>query len=239
VPGKNETPAEGPAEFPHSLREPPDEEDGRRTRRETLNVPVDPVPMGLEPPCTPRRWRFAVGATVLHVRSQLSRDPLGDRRTPLNDTDLLVTIAEISVAFVGFAGLISVLGSHSSRDPRFVQAIRFRVMVLTSLSVAAFALLPLAMHRLGLSPEAVWRSSSALFFVVGMANASYSWRSVHRALRIPGLRRPPRLWFRISAYSVALVVAQALLAATAAGLAAGFASGLYTATLLLHLESLA
>ena len=75
----------------------------------------------------------------------------------MQDSDLLLTISEVAVAFAGFASLVSVLGQRSSRDDVRVSSIRMRAMVLYSLLVVAFSLLPFVLNRYGLSEVAVWR----------------------------------------------------------------------------------
>ena len=73
------------------------------------------------------------------------------RRTPSNESisslnptvsDLLLSIAEVAVAFAGFASLVSILGRRSSRDSPVVQAARLRGLIISSLIVVAFAFFP-------------------------------------------------------------------------------------------------
>ena len=62
------------------------------------------------------------------------------------ESDLLFTIAEVAVAFVGFASLVAILGQRSSKDdPRMISA-RMRGMVLFSLLAVAFSLLPAILY---------------------------------------------------------------------------------------------
>ncbi len=99
---------------------------------------------------------------------------------PLQDADLLLTIAEVAVAFAGFASLVSILGQRSARDDFRVSSVRMRAMVLYSLLVVAFALFPFVFNRYGLSDEAVWRVSSALFAIAVAAVEVWLIRRVMR-----------------------------------------------------------
>ena len=81
----------------------------------------------------------------------------------MQNADLLLTIAEVAVAFAGFASLVSILGRRASRDPPIVQAARLRALIVSGLMVVAFAFVPFLPHRMGLSDPSVWRLSSALF----------------------------------------------------------------------------
>ena len=88
---------------------------------------------------------------------------------PLQDSDLLLTIAEVAVAFAGFASLVSILGQRSAQDNFHVSSVRMRAMVLYSLLVVTFSLFPFVFNRYGLRDEAVWRVSSALFAIAVLA----------------------------------------------------------------------
>lgn len=83
----------------------------------------------------------------------------------LTDDELLLTIAEVAVAFAGFASLVGILGQRSSRDDTRVLGVRMRAMILFSLLAMAFSLLPSILDRFGLSDAAVWRTSSSVFLV--------------------------------------------------------------------------
>ena len=86
------------------------------------------------------------------------------------EVDILLTTAELAVAFAGFASLVTILGRRSSRvDPRII-AMRFRGMLTNSLLVVAFSMIPLVLLRYGLSETVVWRLSSILLALAGGIN---------------------------------------------------------------------
>jgi hypothetical protein len=77
--------------------------------------------------------------------------------------DFLFTVAEVAVAFAGFAGLVTVLAQRLSHSQLEFDVVRFRDMLLLSLIAAAFALFPTLPAAFGASDEMTWRVSSTLF----------------------------------------------------------------------------
>ncbi len=100
------------------------------------------------------------------------------------ESDVLLTIAEVAIAFAGFSSLVGILGQRSSLDDPRVLGTRMRGMLLSSLIVTAFAILPGALGRYAAAPELVWRwsslgllAASAMYFVWVLL----SFRSLGRA----------------------------------------------------------
>lgn len=83
--------------------------------------------------------------------------------------DFLYTVAEVAVAFAGFAGLVTVLTRRLAGSQREFDIVRFRDMLLLSLITGAFALLPTLPASFGADEEITWRVSSALFFIAWTA----------------------------------------------------------------------
>ena len=79
----------------------------------------------------------------------------------LSESELLLTTAELSVAFAGFASLASILGRRMSQDDPRVDSGRLLNMLTTSLTVTALALIPFLPMLLEWSQEVVWRVSGA------------------------------------------------------------------------------
>ena len=96
----------------------------------------------------------------------LIADSLDGGNDTIQNIGLLETVAEVSVAFAGFAGIVSVFG-RSRIDPE-VRMWRIRVMILTSLVTLLFALLPAALLESGLPHKSAWRTS-ALLLSAGLA----------------------------------------------------------------------
>jgi len=87
----------------------------------------------------------------------------------LETTDTLLTIAEIAVAFAGFAGIASVLGRrHPTVDPR-VNALRLHNLVDVGLGVVFLALMPVVLDaffvEFFLQDALAWRVTAAFAFV--------------------------------------------------------------------------
>jgi hypothetical protein len=83
----------------------------------------------------------------------------------LTDSDFLFTVAEVGVAFAGFAGLVTILarrlgqGTESQAEVHLL----YRMLLVSMLTVAA-ALVPYLPFRFGASEPQAWRISSGVFF---------------------------------------------------------------------------
>ena len=84
----------------------------------------------------------------------------------LLDLDILITLAELSVALAGFSAIIGVLGSRKSMADIQANYLRLRVMLETCFMVAAAALVPVLLDRFGIDTDILWRVSSAMFLLV-------------------------------------------------------------------------
>jgi hypothetical protein len=151
----------------------------------------------------------------------------------VQDGDLLLTIAEVAVAFAGFASLVSILGRRSSRDSPVVQAARLRGLIVSSLVVVAFSFLPFVPHRFGSSEPAVWRLSSAVFALAGAGMAVVAFGNLGR-VRSAGAISPGFTW-RGVVIGGALLVAEALLLGNASGGFPSSPAAVYIVSLLLFL----
>ena len=80
----------------------------------------------------------------------------------MEGSDVLIVIAEVSVAFAGFAGIVAVFRQRDLAEWAAVDATRFRFMVECSLMTILFALLPFVFRHLGASPAATWSACSGL-----------------------------------------------------------------------------
>jgi hypothetical protein len=98
------------------------------------------------------------------------------------ESELLLTYAEVAVAFAGFASLVSILGQRASADHSLVLSARMRTMLVTSLLVTAFALFPLIVFRYGARPTAVWLLSTVVLLIATVAYLVWILRAF-RSLR--------------------------------------------------------
>ena len=145
----------------------------------------------------------------------------------MNET--LLTIAEVSVGFAGFASIVTVLGKRSGAEA-LQDSLRIRIMLVYSLSVAFLCFLPAILRAYAVPEATVWRLSSAvlagtallLFFTIIQPRAG----AVVRSLPYTRLYK-------------ALGLSLSLAPALACGLAAaGVGSQLASATYLLSLALL-
>jgi hypothetical protein len=98
----------------------------------------------------------------------------------LEHSDLLLTIAEVSIAFAGFASLVTLLGRRGAEHELPLDVARLRGMILTSLLALAFSLFPFLPHMLGASPQAVWRISSVAFLIAGGSAGWLQFRYIRK-----------------------------------------------------------
>jgi hypothetical protein len=143
----------------------------------------------------------------------------------------LATIAEVSAAFTGFAGLVSVLG-RSSLDPK-VRFWRVQLIVITSLSAMFGALIPSAIQSLVSDESALWRTSSLILFLLVASQLIFVYRSM------PSEQASGPLKLLYSPMAVVLTVGslvfQICLASVVVGLVSTEAPAVYSLSLLFML----
>lgn len=104
----------------------------------------------------------------------------------MQDSELLLAIAEIAVAFAGFSGLVTILGQRAGHvQPQLVEH-TLRGMILTSLLAVAFSLFPFLPYRLGASVDVAWRISAGAYAAASGAYL-YSTATRRRALARSGV----------------------------------------------------
>jgi hypothetical protein len=144
--------------------------------------------------------------------------------------DFLFTVAEVAVAFAGFAGLVTVLTQRLAKTEREFDIVRFRDMLLLSLIAAAFSLLPTLPSAFGASDEATWRLSAVLFLI---AWAGFGLQGLIAGLRLSRSgTRPfsrPLFWSNLVIHVPAMIAL--LLVAIDAPLVASVRSAVYLAAL--------
>jgi hypothetical protein len=125
--------------------------------------------------------------------------------------DVLLTTAEVGVAFAGFASVVTVFQRREAEDWATPDVVRFRLMITASLSVVVFALLPFAFQFFGAGEEAVWAASSS---ALGLYAASLLATIAPRSLRLARAGALSRgVAWAFAAGAVATVVLQVLNAA--------------------------
>ncbi|MBW1843005.1 MAG: hypothetical protein JRE38_01770 [Deltaproteobacteria bacterium] len=82
----------------------------------------------------------------------------------MDPNEALLTIAEIAIATIGFAGIMSALRPSSSHSVDAMHRLRLRLMVEASASVMIFAFLPFVLQGL-VDSESVWTFGSGILAV--------------------------------------------------------------------------
>jgi hypothetical protein len=88
------------------------------------------------------------------------------------ESSFLETTAEVSVAFAGFIGIFLILATRDGRFPA-VDSVTIRSIVVCSSCPVFYSALPLMLFGLGLSGSTLWRISSALTGLAGVASTVY------------------------------------------------------------------
>jgi len=147
----------------------------------------------------------------------------------VQDADFLFVVAEIAVAFAGFASIVAVLGQRSTHDHAAVEASRLRGLIEFSLVTVTFSLLPYVAARLSDNHLAAWRVSSGLFFVVGLLllHGFYGRRRLLSNLGIPLRVRIMVFGFYLAPLPLLLLIA--------VGVAGNRSPGAYLLSLLCYL----
>lgn len=108
----------------------------------------------------------------------------------MENGELLLTLADVSVAFAGFAGLAGVLKRHFAPTDHWIAGARLRGLVENALIALAFTLLPFVLERLGLTGNLLWRAASFLFGLSWGASGLLAMRLHRRAASVGGPRIP-------------------------------------------------
>lgn len=98
----------------------------------------------------------------------------------LQGEGILQTIAELSVAFAGFTGVVVAFGRRPGRGAS-IDAHAFVAMLASSLQALLFSMLPFLMAAAGMTEPRLWRVGSACMLVGLALGASadlrYGWRA--------------------------------------------------------------
>lgn len=107
----------------------------------------------------------------------------------MEETEILLTVAEIGVALAGFASLAAILGRKYKHTDPLVNAIRLRGLLDAGLSTMLLALIGVLMLQIGGQNIWVWQVASfaGLGFVTTIGTAAYRRENLRRHL--PGFRR--------------------------------------------------
>lgn len=84
----------------------------------------------------------------------------------MEGSDILQTIAEVSIALAGFSGIVVALGGRSGRSLSDFEMFRLRILLLASLLALGLTLLPFFWHYLRVPADVAWSICSAVVVAV-------------------------------------------------------------------------
>jgi hypothetical protein len=149
----------------------------------------------------------------------------------LDNTDTLLSLAEIAAAFAGFAALVSVIRRRAARRPDALHdLLRLRLVISSSVAGVAAALVPVGLAGYGLDPAVVWRVAAVIFLVFDNGIIA-SFIASYRPVR--GQFPPDRL--AVALVTSLEVLEQASLVVVVLGLPFGNASALYVTALIANI----
>ena len=130
----------------------------------------------------------------------------------MQGSDVLLTIAELAVAFAGFSSIVVVFQHRDPAQWSPAISMRLRAMIEGSLGALYAALLPFALEGLGMQGVVLWRAASAGAFLALAIQGAVLFRRARALLPQGELKRG----FTFGTAAVNLLV-MALLLANSAG----------------------
>lgn len=97
----------------------------------------------------------------------------------VDPSDVLLTFAEVAVAFAGFSSVVAIFQKGTADGAPF-DVFRFWIMLEFSLAALFFALLPFPLHFLGLADAVVWSCASGALLVFILAHGAFVSRLIRR-----------------------------------------------------------
>ncbi|NJD11398.1 MAG: hypothetical protein FIB01_13490 [Gemmatimonadetes bacterium] len=149
----------------------------------------------------------------------------------MENTDTLLSLAEIAAAFAGFAALVSVIrrGADQPADAAH-DLLRLRLVISSSVAGVAAALIPVGLAGYGLEPALTWRLAALLFLLFDNGIIT-GFLGAYQPVR--GTFPPDRL--AVALVSVLEIFEQAILLAVVFGIAGGSAPALYVTALIANI----
>lgn len=149
----------------------------------------------------------------------------------LENTDTLLSMAEIAAAFAGFAALVSVIRRVSDQPADAVHdLLRLRLVISSSVAGVAGALIPVGLAGYGLDAGLIWRLAAIIFLVFDNGIILSFIRSYQP---VRGSFPPDRL--AVALVSALEAVEQMSLLAVVLGVSFGNAPALYVTALIANI----
>jgi hypothetical protein len=145
----------------------------------------------------------------------------------LDQSDILFSIAEIGATLAGFAALAGVLGNRGSRNATQNFA-NLWIVVLISLALTFFSLVPVVVAEFGISTFAVWRLSSAIFLLLMTLALALGMRHIIRPASVIN-------WFGKAIVIPLVGLTDVLLLGNAIGISEPYAAAWFLSVLIFYL----
>jgi len=146
----------------------------------------------------------------------------------LENTDALLSLAEIAAAFAGFAALVSVIRRKRDGPGEAVHDIlRLRLIISSSVVGVAAALVPVGLAGYGIPEDLIWRFSSLTFLVLSYG-IILSFTNAYKPVR--GQFPPDRL--AVAVATLIEIIEQGSLVVVLLGFPVGNPAALYVTALI-------
>ena len=132
------------------------------------------------------------------------------RRVLIVGDNLLQTLAEVSIAFTGFSGVVGVFGGGSELSDA-ERTLRVRMMITASLAAFFGSLFPLVLSQFESAAALVWPLSCLPFAGFFIVNSLGVYRRTGALAAVGSYSRP---WFAPIIYGINGLIALSLLFAT-------------------------
>jgi hypothetical protein len=131
--------------------------------------------------------------------------------------EALLAIAQIALGLAGFSGVFVAMSQSGGQVRQHGDTYRLVLLLATSLSTLFLSLMPVALDRLGVADDLLWRVSNALFFVMlgALLSVVHRWRTLRREDIRPG--ETPAVAVGIWVLGGSMLVAELLSAAAVIG----------------------
>jgi hypothetical protein len=155
-----------------------------------------------------------------------------DWETDMPTTDTLLSLAEISAAFAGFAALVSALKRNSDHAGEAIHdLLRLRLVISSAVAGVVAALLPVGLAGFGIDSSLLWRLAAGAFLVCDngvIISFARAYSPVRRVIE------PDQL--AVSVVSILELVEQSCLIVVLAGLSTDNAPALYVTALIANIS---
>jgi hypothetical protein len=105
-------------------------------------------------------------------------------------SDILQTLAEVSIALTGFSGIVMALHDRAESQLSALGSVRFRILLAGSLAALLLSLLPFLLYHLDVAAPRIWSTGSVVVVIYMVPIIVWDARTFSRhATELPALER--------------------------------------------------